>query len=84
MRKTLGSLTTKRGIRTDLQPVRGADQISVDLRLPHRGPYGFDARPGPSHYPALECFPAVERAFDHSKSKAAYSLVTRLHFDRLH
>ena len=73
-------MTTKRGIRTDLQPVRGADQISVDLRLLTAGHTDLmrDRVPAITRLQAslLEYFPAVERAFDYSKSKAALTLLS--------
>ena len=47
-------------MRTDLQPVRGADRISVDLRL-------LTARRTDLVCDLLEYFPALEGAFDYSK-----------------
>jgi hypothetical protein len=58
-------------MRTDLQPVRGADQISVDLRLltARRTDLICDRVPSINRLRAtlLEYFPALERAFDYSK-----------------
>nr|WP_302846569.1 IS110 family transposase [Arthrobacter sp. ok909] len=58
-------------MRTDLQPVRGADQISVDLRLltARRTDLICDRVRAINRLRAtlLECFPALERAFDYSK-----------------
>ncbi len=57
--------------RTDLQPVRGADQISVDLRLltARRTDLICDRVRAINRLRAtlLEYFPALERAFDYSK-----------------
>ncbi|MEX5307631.1 IS110 family transposase [Kocuria sp. CPCC 205258] len=67
-------------MRTDLQPVRGADQISVDLRLltSRRTDLICDRVRAINRLRAtmLEYFPALERAFDYSKSKAALTLLT--------
>ncbi|MDV6278606.1 transposase [Rhodococcus erythropolis] len=38
-------------MRTDLQPVHGADQISVDLTTAHRPPHRSDLRPSPRDQP---------------------------------
>lgn len=58
-------------MRTDLQPVRGADQISVDLRLltARRTDLVCDRVRSINRLRAtlLEYFPALERAFDYSK-----------------
>lgn len=58
-------------MRTDLQPVRGADQISVDLRLltARRTDLICDRVRAINRLRAtlLEYFPALERAFDYSK-----------------
>lgn len=58
-------------MRTDLQPVRGADQISVDLRLltARRTDLICDRVRSINRLRAtlLEYFPALERAFDYSK-----------------
>jgi transposase len=58
-------------MRTDLQPVRGADQISVDLRLltARRADLVCDRVRAINRLRAtlLEYFPALERAFDYSK-----------------
>ena len=58
-------------MRTDLQPVRGADQISTDLRLltARRADLVCDRVRAINRLRAtlLEYFPALERAFDYSK-----------------
>jgi transposase len=58
-------------MRTDLQPVRGADQISVDLQLltARRTDLMCDRVRAINRLRAtlLEYFPALERAFDYSK-----------------
>ena len=58
-------------IRTDLQPVRGADQISTDLRLltARRTDLVYDRVRTINRLRAtlLEFFPALEAAFDYSK-----------------
>lgn len=65
-------------MRTDLQPVRAADQISVDLRLltSRRTDMIFDRVRHINRLRAtmLEYFPALEAAFDYSK-KAPLILV---------
>ncbi|MGM5069180.1 IS110 family transposase [Rhodococcus qingshengii] len=62
-------------MRTDLQPVRGADQISVDLRLltARRTDLICDRVRAINRLrrTLLEYCPALERAFDYSKSTAA-------------
>ncbi|KAA0017657.1 IS110 family transposase [Antrihabitans cavernicola] len=67
-------------MRTDLQPVRGADQISVDLRLltSRRSDVIYERVRAINRLRAtlLEYFPALERAFDYSKSKAALTLLS--------
>ena len=67
-------------MRTDLQPVRGADQISVDLRMltAHRTDLICDRVRAINRLRAtlLEYFPALERAFDYSKNKAALTLLS--------
>lgn len=68
-------------MRADLQPVRGADQISVDLRLltARRTDLICDRVRAINRLRAtlLEYFPALERAFDYSKSKAALALMSQ-------
>ena len=58
-------------MRTDLQPVRGADQISTDLRLltARRTDLVYDRVRAINRLRAtlLEFFPALEAAFDYSK-----------------
>jgi transposase len=65
-------------MRTDLQPVRGGDQISTDLRLltARRTDLVFDRVRAINRLRAtmLEYFPALEAAFDYSK-KAPLILV---------
>jgi transposase len=67
-------------MRTDLQPVRGADQISVDLRLltSRRTDLICDRVRAINRLRAtmVEYFPALERVFDYSKSKAALILLS--------
>ena len=67
-------------MRTDLQHVRGADQVSVDLRLltARRTDLICDRVRAINRLRAtlLEYFPALERAFDYSKSKAALTLLS--------
>jgi transposase len=67
-------------MRTDLQPVRGADQISVDLRLltSRRTDVICDRVRAINRLRStmVEYFPALERVFDYSKSKAALILLS--------
>ncbi|MGF3054104.1 IS110 family transposase [Microbacterium sp. YY-03] len=67
-------------MRTDLQPVRIATEIAVDLRLltSHRLDVIHDRVRAINRLRAtmLEYFPALERAFDYSKSKAALVLLS--------
>ncbi|WP_233200608.1 IS110 family transposase [Cryobacterium sp. M15] len=67
-------------MRTDLQPVRDGDQISVDLKLltARRLDIIHDRVRAINRLRAtmLEYFPALERAFDYSKSKAALTLLS--------
>src|SRR5690606_32716026 len=66
-------------MRTDLQPVRAADQISTDLRLltARRTDLVFDRVRAINRLRAtmLEYFPGLEAAFDYSK-KAPLILVS--------
>lgn len=68
-------------MRTDLQPVRQADQVAVDVRLltSHRLDAIHDRVRAINRLRAtlLEYFPALERAFDYSKNKAALTLLSR-------
>lgn len=68
-------------MRTDLQPVRDGDQISVDLRMltAHRLDLIHDRVGAINRLRAtmLEYFPALERALDYSKHKAALTLLSR-------
>ncbi len=67
-------------MRTDLQPIRGADQISVGLRLltARRTDVICDRIRAINRLRAtlLEHFPALEQPFDYSKSKAALTLLS--------
>ena len=67
-------------MRTDLQPVRIADQVAVDLRLltSHRLDVIHDRVRAINRLRAvlLEYFPALEREFDYSKNKAALVLLS--------
>ena len=67
-------------MRTDLQPVRDGDQISVDLKLltARRLDIIHDRVRAINRLRAtmLEYFPALERAFDYSTSKAALTLLS--------
>lgn len=67
-------------MRTDLQPVRTATEIAVDLRLltSHRLDVIHDRVRAINRLRAtmLEYFPALERAFDYSKNKAALVLLS--------
>ena len=67
-------------MRTDLQAVHGGDQISVDLRLltARRLDLIHDRVRAINRLRAtmLEYFPALERAFDYSKNKAALTLLS--------
>ncbi len=68
-------------MRTDLQAVRRADAVAVDLRMltSHRTDVVFDRvrTINRLRQTLLEYFPALERAFDYSKSKAALTLLSR-------
>jgi transposase len=67
-------------MRTDLQPVRTAGQVAVDLRLltSHRLDVVHDRVRAINRLRVtlLEYFPALERAFDYSKNKAALTLLS--------
>jgi transposase len=68
-------------MRTDLQPLRRPDQIATDLRLltSRRTDVIYDRvrTINRLRQTLLEYFPALERAFDYSKSKAALTLLSR-------
>jgi transposase len=68
-------------MRTDLQSVRVSDQAAVDLRLltSHRLDVIHDRVRAINRLRAtmLEYFPALERAFDYSKNKAALVLLSK-------
>lgn len=68
-------------IRTDLQPVREPDRVSVDLRLltARRLDLIHDRVRSINRLRAtlLEYFPALEAAFDYSKNKAALTILTK-------
>lgn len=78
--KDAGIIADQARMRRDLQPIRGADQISVDLRMmtARRTDLICDRVRAINRLRAtlLEYFPALERAFDYSKSKAALTLLT--------
>src|SRR5690606_38470460 len=67
-------------MRTDLQPVRIANQLAADLRLltPHRRDAVHDRVRAINRLRAvmLEYFPALERAFNYKKNKAALVLLS--------
>src|ERR1700678_179241 len=67
-------------MRTDLQPVRRSDPIATDLRLltARRNDVVCDRVRAINRLRAtmLEYFPALERAFDYSKSQAALTLLS--------
>lgn len=67
-------------MRTDLQPLRSGDQISVDLHLltSRRTDLICDRVRAINRLRStmLEYFPGLERAFDYSKSKAALVLLS--------
>ncbi|GJF11087.1 IS110 family transposase [Mycolicibacterium cyprinidarum] len=67
-------------MRTDLQPVGRPDPIATDLRLltAHRTDVVCDRVRAINRLRAtmLEYFPALERAFDYSKGKAALTLLS--------
>jgi transposase len=67
-------------MRRDLQPLRAGDEIAVDLRIltARRGDLVADRTRAINRLRAqlLEYFPALERAFDYSKNRAALILLT--------
>lgn len=67
-------------MRRDLQPLRAGDDIAVELRILTAGRTDLvaDRTRAINRLRAqlLEYFPALERAFDYSKSKAALILLT--------
>ena len=67
-------------MRRDLQPLRPGDEIAVDLRIltARRGDLVADRTRAINRLRAqlLEYFPALERAFDYSHSKAALILLS--------
>jgi transposase len=67
-------------MRRDLQPLRPGDEIAVDLRIltARRSDLVADRTRAINRLRAqlLEYFPALERAFDYSASKAALTLLT--------
>src|SRR3984893_2929851 len=67
-------------MRRDLQPLRPGDEIAVDLRIltARRADLVADRTRAINRLRAqlLEYFPALERAFDYSNSKAALILLT--------
>jgi hypothetical protein len=68
-------------MRRDLQPVRTGDDISVDLRIltARRTDKACDRTRAINRLRAqlLEYFPALEQAFDYSRSKSVLSLARR-------
>lgn len=68
-------------MRTDLQPLRAGDEVSTGLRLltARRADKSADRVRAINRLQAqlLEYFPALERAFDYSRSKAALLLLTK-------
>lgn len=68
-------------MRRDLQPLRVGDEVSVDLRIltSRRADKAIDRVRAINRLCAqlLEYFPALEQAFDYSRSKAALMLLTR-------
>jgi transposase len=68
-------------MRKDLQPLRAGDEISTGLRIltARRADKSADRVRAINRLQAqlLEYFPALERAFDYSRSKAALLLLTR-------
>jgi transposase len=67
-------------IRRDLSPMRPGDEITVELRIlvGRRADLVADRTRAINRLRAqlLECFPALERAFDYSQHKAALVLLT--------
>ena len=67
-------------MRRDLHPLRRGDELAADLRIltSRRGDLGADRTRAINRLRAalLEYFPALERAFDYSASKAALILLT--------
>ena len=61
-------------MRSDLQPWAAGDDISVDLKILTARRYDLTA--DRTRAQTLEYFPALERAFDYSGSKAALVLLT--------
>ncbi|MEO5315763.1 IS110 family transposase [Pseudarthrobacter sp. CC12] len=68
-------------MRNDLQPLRAGDEVSTGLRLltARRADKGADRVRALNRLQAqlLEYFPALERAFDYSRSKAALTLLRK-------
>ena len=68
-------------MRRDLQPLRAGDEISTGLRIltARRADKSADRVRAINRLQAqlLEYFPALERAFDYSRSKAALLLLTK-------
>ncbi|BCW69275.1 hypothetical protein NicSoilB8_03190 [Arthrobacter sp. NicSoilB8] len=68
-------------MRKDLQPLRAGDEISTVLRIltARRADKSADRVRAINRLQAqlLEYFPALERAFDYSRSKAALLLLTK-------
>lgn len=70
-------------MRRDLQPLRAGDETSTGLRIPtaRRADKSTDRVRAINRLQAqlLEYFPALERAFDYSRSKAALLLLLSKH-----
>ncbi|WP_334173696.1 IS110 family transposase [Sinomonas sp.] len=68
-------------MRRDLQPIRGADEIAVELRLlvSHRTDLVCDRTRAFNRLRAnlLQYFPALEAAFDYSRRKGSLVLLTK-------
>jgi hypothetical protein len=68
-------------MRRDLQPLRAGDEISTGLRIltARRADKSADRVRAINRLQAqlLEYFPALERAFDYSRSKAALLLLSK-------
>jgi transposase len=79
--KDAGIIADQARMRRDLTPVRGADEIAVELRMlaGHRADLVADRTRAINRMRAtlLEYFPALEAAFDYAQRKAALILLTQ-------
>jgi transposase len=79
--KDVAVIVDQARMRRDLQPLRAGDEISTGLRIltARRADKSADRVRAINRLQAqlLEYFPALERAFDYSRSKAALLLLTR-------